>query len=352
MTDARMEDHHDLAFKQAANAIYRCKFLLIATGAGFSACSGLPVYNDIANIPIYKEKGFSYHDLARPTMLEGSDSDVSFFYGFWLQCMQQYHRTSPHLGYQILKKWERFLSQKLLLSESLSSILKQRQLEFNSSHGIESRVAQAAFIYTSNVDAHFTKIFNKEQLYEIHGNVFQWQCTDLICAEKHGTWEFPIDLLEQIEIDESSMTIKNEESYHERLLKCKYCGKWTRPNVLLFGDLFWKKHCLKEHMYISWECAVENCLKEITEQNSYPFIILEIGCGQRVPEIRLECENVLRDTFGQSLLIRINASKDDAEHLDDLSLKNYTLPICSTGLFALQKIDFYLEELQRNTATE
>jgi len=44
----------------------RADFVLIAAGAGFSADSGLPVYNGIADIPAYNQMGVSYADLCQP----------------------------------------------------------------------------------------------------------------------------------------------------------------------------------------------------------------------------------------------------------------------------------------------
>ena len=344
------------AYEQVAKYLVNGQFLLIATGAGFSACSGLPVYNDIANIPVYREKQLSYHDLARPTMLDGgSADDVSLFYGFWISCMKQYRSTVHHPGYQILKKWDRYLTQKLVARGSAAhSKFENRQREFLSTVVSDSStipVAQSTFVYTSNVDAHFTKEFTPEQLYEIHGNVFEWQCSDVECANEHGTWSFPLDVLSEITVNQCTMTIEDEVKYHEgtRVFKCKHCNKWTRPNVLLFGDDHWRRHKKEEETYVAWECVVENSIREwssnASDNDEYPFIVLEMGCGQRVPEVRLECENVVRDARGKSILIRVNASKNDAEHLDDTSLEPYHLAIHDTSLNALQKIDSHFDLL-------
>ena len=54
-------------------------YLLINAGAGFSADSGLPVYNDIADVPAYHEMGVSYADLCDPVWIE---KDAHVFFGF------------------------------------------------------------------------------------------------------------------------------------------------------------------------------------------------------------------------------------------------------------------------------
>jgi hypothetical protein len=69
-------------YRYAARAIEEADYLLVATGAGFSADSSLPVYDDIAAVPAYRRKGLTYSDLCRGSLL---DDDPSAFYGFWGQ---------------------------------------------------------------------------------------------------------------------------------------------------------------------------------------------------------------------------------------------------------------------------
>jgi NAD-dependent SIR2 family protein deacetylase len=339
-----MSNEQDV-YQRAAEAISKAKFLLIATGAGHSACSKLPVYNDIANVPVYKKLELSYHDLARPVMLddEENEADISLFYGFWCKCIKQYSSTVPHEGYNILKKWNKMLNDKM--EDDIKDSLIQKQKEFLNTTSDD--LAQSMFIYTSNVDSHFTRMFPNNMIYEIHGNVFDWQCTDLDCADKNGIWRFPEDQIQTMVVDEDTMTVKDESNMS--VFRCVNCHKLTRPNVLLFGDTTWKLHSVEENTYVSWECAVETILKDsksdASENTPYPFVVLEIGCGLRVPEVRLECENVVRDTFGSSILIRINAIEEHAKYLDDQSLAPHTISIQDTSLHALQEIDNYLQRL-------
>ena len=75
---------------------------LPSPGAGFSADSGLPVYDDIAKVPAYLEAGFDYEDLCKVRLLQ---SNPAVGYGFWGHCFNQYRDTNPHEGYSILKNW-------------------------------------------------------------------------------------------------------------------------------------------------------------------------------------------------------------------------------------------------------
>ena len=54
MTTIRSDSSLETLIEQAAKQIADADFLLIATGAGFSADSGLPTYTDVARNPIYE----------------------------------------------------------------------------------------------------------------------------------------------------------------------------------------------------------------------------------------------------------------------------------------------------------
>jgi hypothetical protein len=74
----------DRSCAHAAAVIESADILLVITGAGFSADSGLAVYNDIARIEPYADRGLGYMDLCEPHWLE---SEPELFYGFWGACL-------------------------------------------------------------------------------------------------------------------------------------------------------------------------------------------------------------------------------------------------------------------------
>ena len=85
-----------------AKALHSADILLVVTGAGFSADSGLAVYRDVAQVPAYQRLGVSYQDLCQPHWLQNAPS---LFYGFWGQCFNDYRNTKPHPGYNIIAQW-------------------------------------------------------------------------------------------------------------------------------------------------------------------------------------------------------------------------------------------------------
>ena len=95
------------AIKRAAHLIDSADILLLHTGAGWSADSGLPVYRDVANLPAMQQRNLTYRDICDPHWL---DTNPQLFIGFWGHCFNQYRDTLPHGGYDILRRWreERF----------------------------------------------------------------------------------------------------------------------------------------------------------------------------------------------------------------------------------------------------
>ena len=306
----------DGGIKDAARHIEECDFLLIATGAGFSADSGLPTYADVARNPIYEEKGIEYDDLCRIGCLR---SNPSLFYGFWGSCFNAYQQAEPHMGYEILHKW-----------------CKQKQF----------------YVYSSNVDGHFRrKEFPCDKLHEMHGNINTWMVLDKDGLAKDcemlqipPTFSFPVD--SQLEIDPNMLCswIQNE------------CGidagpsYMLRPKVLMFDDGFDAHSAMgldrSSNAYQSWEEKME--LKMASDEN-LKLVVLEIGCGVKVPSVRRECQDVIADTAAQILdasrcvHIRINP---DAYQVEADTNGTVAIGIQGKSLATLRAID---EEIRRTT---
>ena len=88
--------------QRAALAIQQADILLVATGAGWSADSGLAIYRDVADVAAYHERDLTYRDICQPDWL---DRDPELFYGFWGGCYNDYRNVTPHEGYRIIQKW-------------------------------------------------------------------------------------------------------------------------------------------------------------------------------------------------------------------------------------------------------
>ena len=324
-------------YTRAARIISECSFLLITCGAGFSKDSGLSVYNDITNHPIYKQKNLTYHDLARP--VDCCDHMPLDYYGFWINCAQTYHHTHSHSGYEILKGWKNLFKQ-------VPEGFEEKQVDILSQSewfGSGGKMARNMFVYSSNVDNHFSRYFEPCEIYNIHGHSFNWQCGKP-CSE-NAKWDYTEELL-KFNVNQETMQINANELDK---LNCKYCKHMAMPNVLMFGDLgHYIRNKEEEDRYIAWECSVETYSKDM--ETKFPFVIIELGCGLTVPSVRLENECVLLDC-DKCFLIRINVGTDELNTIHNEELKplkdERILNIQSGCESALQQIDQALKQLHQ-----
>ena len=100
----------------AAFALAEADWVLVASGAGLSADSGLDTYEGL------RDQGVDYDTLCRAELLYDKPA---LFHSFWLGSLLKYRGTAPHEGFQILE-----------------NLLRER--------ADMGRV----YLYTSNVDGH------------------------------------------------------------------------------------------------------------------------------------------------------------------------------------------------------
>jgi hypothetical protein len=240
--------------------------------------------------------------------------------------------------------------------------------------------APSSFVFTSNVDCFFRRAgFAEQQLLEIHGNVQRWQCS-IPCAASRAAampvWQIPPSRV--YEVDEVTMRAPNRRSVpqqepaagseageaareagggsthgtprelppHEAMgernhERCRFCGRPARPCILMFDDNAWIGDAApgplgpghsQARSYRAWEAAVK---RELKADRRKRLVILEAGCGLRVPTVRKHSEKLLRQTgkLGTTL-IRINPDRPDNK-------KNpaATISIRDTCLGAISRID-------------
>jgi NAD-dependent SIR2 family protein deacetylase len=119
-------------YSDAAMLIYQVPALLICAGAGIGVDSGLPDFRGNHGFwkayPALEQEGLTFMDVANP---QGFEKNANRAWGFYGHRYQLYNQTTPHEGFQILKRWC-----------SLKST--------------------PSFVFTSNVDGHFQKAGFKE----------------------------------------------------------------------------------------------------------------------------------------------------------------------------------------------
>src|SRR5262245_12008961 len=231
--------------------------MVIGAGAGMGVDSGLPDFRGHQGFwkayPPYAERGLRFVDLANPDWFE---NDPAMAWGFYGHRFNLYHKTAPHAGFAILLKWA-------------------------------GRMKLGAFVFTSNVDAHFQKAgFPPERVHEVHGSLDWLQCLKG-CGQKLFAAPAGGDV---VTVDEATMRAR------EPLPACPACGGLARPNVLMFGDGGWddaRAEGQRKHLWKWWE--------EVVGGGAH-VVAVELGAGTTIPTVRRFCENV----GGVGKLIRLN----------------------------------------------
>jgi NAD-dependent SIR2 family protein deacetylase len=244
----------DEVIQQAARAIAEADALLIGAGAGMGVDSGLPDFRgDEGFWKAYPPfRGRSFASVSNPAWF---DHDPAQAWGFFGHRLNLYLDTSPHAGFEILRRWA------------------------------ESRPA-GYFVFTSNVDGHFaTAGFDEDRILECHGSMHFAQCVRRCSRD---IW--PAD---DVRVGVDMATIRATSP----LPQCPRCRGLARPNILMFGDWGWlsDRTSRQEARYADWLRAVRR--KQI--------VAIEFGAGLAIPTVRHECES-RADT-----LIRVNPREPD-----------------------------------------
>jgi len=124
---------------------------------------------------------------------------------------------------------------------------------------------------------------------------------------------------------------------------CPDCMALARPSILMFGDSNWVEDTIEYDVYNAWSSTTKKLLEHIP---TFKLVILEIGCGDKVPTIRGMTEAAylgLQPAETNNItLIRINK---DFPFADSENYSNSVIPILGGASDTLHVIDKYVKEL-------
>ena len=266
----------------AAEWIRRASGMVVAAGAGMGIDSGLPDFRGDNGFwrayPALGASGLHFEDIASPRAFDERPSTAWGFYGHRLRL---YRATQPHAGFGLLHQWSQ-------------------------------RMAQGAFVFTSNVDGHFRQAgFAPARIYECHGSIHRLQCS----ANCNGSiW--PASNL-QPDIDEAACEMLGD------LPHCPDCGALARPNILMFGDGGWNSRRSD---------AQQTRLAQWLSSAPTPPLVIEIGAGRAIATVRHFSRQMQRRG---SKLLRINLHESNIDNPD-------AIEIALGAKEALQRIQQYL----------
>lgn len=255
---------HAVELERAAELIGSADALLVCAGAGMGVDSGLPDFRGDEGFwrayPPYARLGLSFVEVADPVHFA---ADPELAWGFYGHRLELYRRTTPHPGFEILRRWA-------------------------------GRKPGGAHVFTSNVDGQFQKAGFTE-VAEVHGSIHHLQCLTGCSA---GIW--PADDV-TVTVDESTMRAQ------EPLPSCPGCGAVARPNILMFGDADWLGERSQRQLDAlqSWRRRTGN------------LAVVELGAGLAVPTVRRQAELA---SAADGALVRINPREPEIRHGRGVSL--------------------------------
>jgi NAD-dependent SIR2 family protein deacetylase len=230
-----MSNSTDDVYARAAQWIGEADGLLITAGAGMGVDSGLPDFRGSEGFwrayPALHADGTHFEDIANPVAF---DRDPWRAWGFYGHRLNLYRRTTPHRGFDILRKWG-------------------------------GGVALGAFVFTSNIDGQFQKAgFADERVVECHGSLHWLQCTDRCGQPLWRANEL------NVEVDQENCRLLSP------LPRCPSCKAVARPNVLMFDDAAWIDSRTRRQMTSlrKWLSGVQR------------LVVVEAGAGRAIPTVR------------------------------------------------------------------
>ncbi|BDY13882.1 SIR2 family NAD-dependent protein deacylase [Hydrogenimonas cancrithermarum] len=257
---------------RAREIVKEADAVLITAGAGMGVDSGLPDFRGKEGFwkayPPVRKLGLSFSEMASPHWFE---TDSQFAWAFYGHRLHLYRDTTPHEGFEILL-----------------DLVNRKEGDY--------------FIYTSNVDGQFQKAgFDEKKIVEIHGSIHHLQC-----ARNCRGRIWPAEGID-VEVDMTRFEALN-------IPLCPDCGGVARPNILMFGDWYWKSRRTnrQEMRYNVW---FKNVLK-----NSKKLVIIEIGAGTKIATIR-SFGNALAKNYMKATLIRINPVENEVDDENGVGLR-------------------------------
>eukprot|EP01063_Lacrimia_lanifica_P016739 TRINITY_DN23291_c0_g1_i1.p1 TRINITY_DN23291_c0_g1~~TRINITY_DN23291_c0_g1_i1.p1 ORF type:complete len:305 (+),score=69.90 TRINITY_DN23291_c0_g1_i1:48-962(+) len=242
------------AVSAAAARIHDGTHLFIGAGAGCSADSGLQVFAQVSQSDVFASEGLTYDQVASSDMLA---RDTRRCLGFWAAMEGAYRTAEPHAGYDILRGW---------------------------------RAAKDSFVVTSNVDGFFCRD-SDEGVAEIHGNVRTWQCGGEPSGAKFPLWKSNF-CSRKLHPPPRGLSVDAAQRLIEDVPTCTECRRGIlRPHIYLFGDgerFVGDERVVKAAAQKAWRQQTVDAL----HAGGARLVIIEIGCGLRVPSVRKRCEDV------------------------------------------------------------
>jgi NAD-dependent deacetylase len=173
--------------------------ITVLTGAGISAESGIPTFRGPEGYWTVGSAVYHPQEMATNRMFQQNPEEV---WKWYLHRMQICRKAEPNPGHLALAEMEKRLNSRFTL-------------------------------ITQNVDGlHLRAGNSSERTYQIHGNVFFMRCAGECSPDIYPTPQVPYDKQKGEDLSE----------WAGKYLRCPACGKWSRPHVLWFDEVYNEKY--------------------------------------------------------------------------------------------------------------
>eukprot|EP00930_Biecheleria_cincta_P043604 TRINITY_DN29928_c0_g1_i1.p1 TRINITY_DN29928_c0_g1~~TRINITY_DN29928_c0_g1_i1.p1 ORF type:complete len:434 (-),score=69.14 TRINITY_DN29928_c0_g1_i1:46-1347(-) len=246
----------DDAIQRAVRYLQDADALVVCSGAGMGADSGLPTFRGTAASPwsILDSLNLDYTRICNPKWFK---EDPAVAWKFWHHCQESYLKSEPHDGYRILRNWA-------------------------------ERMKCGAFCYTTNIDGHWERAkWPVDSIWEYHGSVHRMQCSGPCNTD---VW--------------------HAKSADGSLPQCQACKSVARPHVVMFYDQCFIKDGVHETQRENYSRFVD----KIREKKP-SLVVVEVGAGEDVPTVRKETQWLAKDLGAR--WIRINPAATKASSIKD-----------------------------------
>lgn len=224
---------------------FNSRNIIVLTGAGISAESGLPTFRDKDGYWTKGSKNYHPMELARNSAFKEEPAVVWEWYHYRRNL---YAKTEPNKGHYALVELEK--------------LFKEKNKEFH--------------LVTQNVDGLHRKAGSKpESMFEIHGNIFFMRCF------KECTNEL--------------VPIKNSET---GVPICQHCGSPMRPHVLWMDEFYdedYYKFTTVAHLGDEMDALM---IVGTTLQTNLPYQLVNLAYYKKVPTIAINLESLGLDQYG------------------------------------------------------
>lgn len=226
--------------------------ILVLTGAGISAESGIPTFRGQDGFWTVGSRQFMPQDFATQRMFQ---LHPDWVWAFYLYRIGICRGAQPNAAHHALVRLERRLEHRFRL-------------------------------VTQNVDGlHILAGSSRDRVYQIHGDIRQVRCASDCCGDR---WELAWEEMDFPEERDAELSAGNRDR-----LRCPHCGDWVRPHVLWFDECYDEQDYRFHSALAAAESASVLIVIGTSGATNLPMLIAQTAAARGIPivEIGLEPSN-------------------------------------------------------------